>query len=81
MAKAARIARWGNSLAVRIPREAAERAGLEAGDPVAISAISGKLTVARKRPEYRIEELVRKMKPENRHKSIDWGPPRGQEFW
>lgn len=82
MAAIQKIGNWGNSLAVRIPREVAEKSGLKAGDTVAVAAAAaGKLTVVRKRPQYRIEDLVKKMKAENRHQLIDWGPPRGKEFW
>ncbi len=81
MAKAQRIAKWGNSLAVRIPREAAERAGLSAGDNVTLSASSGVLTVTRKRPQYRIEEFLKRMKAKQRHDLVEWGPRRGKEIW
>lgn len=81
MAKGQRIAKWGNSLALRIPREAAERAGIGAGDEVAVSASAGKLTVVRKKRQYRIEDLVKQMTPETQPDLIDWGPPVGKEFW
>lgn len=81
MAKAQKIAKWGNSLALRIPRETAKRAGIDAGDEVAVSASAGKLIVARKKRKYRIEDLVKQMTPENQPELIDWGPPAGKEFW
>lgn len=81
MAKSQKIARWGNSLAVRIPREAAERSGMRAGDDVAISASAGKLTVVRRKRQYKIEDLVKQMTPENQPELIDRGPPVGKEFW
>ena len=81
MAKPQKIAKWGNSLAVRIPREAAERAGLREGDSVAVSASAGKLVLARKTRRYRIEDFLKHMTPENQPDLVDWGPPVGKEFW
>ena len=81
MAATQKLRKWGNSLAVRIPREAAERAGLAVGDTVAVSASPGKVTVARKRHDYRIEDFVKRMTPENQPELIDWGARRGKEFW
>lgn len=76
-----KVRKWGNSLAVRIPREAAARAGLREGDSVAISASSGKVVLARKKRELRIEDLVGLMTPENQPELVEWGPPLGKEFW
>jgi antitoxin MazE len=81
MPKAQKIAKWGNSLAVRIPREAAERAGLREGDSVAVTASAGKVTLARRTQEIRIEDLVKQMTPENQPELVNWGPPVGKEFW
>ncbi len=81
MAKPQKISKWGNSLAVRIPQDVAERAGIRAGDEVAVTASSGKLTVMRKKQGYRIEDFVKRMTPEARPELADWGPPRGKEFW
>ena len=81
MATTQKVRKWGNSLAVRIPREAAERAGLRGGDSVAVSASSGKLTLARKPKRLSIDDLLDRMTPENQPEVIDWGPPVGKEIW
>ena len=81
MTKPQKIAKWGNSLALRIPREAAERAGIRAGDEVAVAASTGKLTVTRRKRAYRIEDFVKRMKPETEPEFVDWGPPVGKEVW
>jgi antitoxin MazE len=49
-----RISKWGNSLAVRLPREVAEQLGLKLGDEVELQAGEGKvLTVSTKEAERR----------------------------
>jgi antitoxin MazE len=81
MAKPQKIAKWGNSLAVRIPREAAEQAGFHEGDDIAINAAGGKLTVVRRKRKYRIEDFLDQMTPDRQPELIDWGPPVGKEVW
>jgi len=81
MAKSQKIAKWGNSLAVRIPRKLADEAGLSEGAAVELKSVAGKLIVEPKAPEYDIRKLVRKISKKNRHELIDWGPPVGEEFW
>jgi antitoxin MazE len=76
----AQLAKWGNSLAVRIPKAVAEQARLREGDPILIEAIEGHIEL---RPAERIptlEELVAQITPENRHEEIDWGPDVGKEI-
>ncbi|HEY4113854.1 MAG TPA: AbrB/MazE/SpoVT family DNA-binding domain-containing protein [Rhizomicrobium sp.] len=78
---AQKACKWGNSLAVRIPRDAAARAGIEPGDSLSLSVAPGKITFVKGRRPLRIEDLLDKMTPENQPEFIDWGPPRGKEFW
>ena len=81
MAKAQKVQKWGNSLAVRIPRTLADQVGLGNGTPVEVQASGGKLVIVPKIPKYDIDQLVRKITKKNRHELIDWGPPVGKEFW
>ena len=81
MAKPNKIAKWGNSLAVRIPQKLADQTGLTEGLSVEIKASGGKLVVAAMVPKYDIRALVKKINKKNQHELIDWGPPVGKEFW
>ena len=77
-----KVQKWGNGLAVRIPKALAEEAGLEVGIEVELLAVDGQLRVApTQEPRYTLEELVSQITPENRHGEIDWGPPVGTEVW
>ena len=76
----AQLAKWGNSLAVRIPKDVAERAHLREGDAIVIEALDGHIEL---RPAERIptlEELVAQITPENRYEATDWGPDVGKEI-
>lgn len=78
----AEVKKWGNSLALQIPKALAEAAGLESGSRVELISENGYLhLISIKRPRYTLEELVAGITPENRHEKWDAGPPVGREIW
>ncbi len=81
MTTKAQIRKWGNSLAVRIPKHAADAAKLKQGDEIEVVASPGKVELRslRKRPSLAV--LVRQITPENRHEETDWGETVGREVW
>ena len=77
-----RVRKWGNSLALRIPKALAESASLTQGTEVALSAAEGRLTVEVVRPEkVSLAELLAGITPENVHAEVDTGAPVGREEW
>jgi antitoxin MazE len=76
-----RVTRWGNSLAVRIPKALAEQTDLREGSEVELSISDGALTVRPRARSYKLEELLDQITPQNRHDEIDWGEPQGKEAW
>lgn len=75
----ARIQKWGNSLAIRIPRALAREAGLDEGTPVDFSIDEGAVIIRPKR--YSLEELLAQVTPENLHPETNTGRPVGREAW
>jgi antitoxin MazE len=76
------IAKWGNSLAVRIPKAAAQAANLKAGDNLDLDVgRAGSLTLRKKKRRPTLKELLRGITPENRHPETDWGERVGNEEW
>ena len=74
------IARWGNSLALRVPREIAARAGLSEGARVDLEASEeGRIIITRSRRRFTLDELLAGMTPEREHALEDDGP-RGEEL-
>ena len=69
--------KWGNSLAVRIPKEVADRLGIDQGSEMDLSLLSkeGMITLKpkRTRKKYNLSELLSQITPENRHQEIDLG--------
>ncbi|HXP29969.1 MAG TPA: AbrB/MazE/SpoVT family DNA-binding domain-containing protein [Stellaceae bacterium] len=74
-----RIARWGNSLGVRIPKPIAERLGLIEGARVEIAAEDGRVVISQGRPRYALKNLLVGMTPKAMRKAFDWGPDIGRE--
>ena len=77
----ATIQKWGNSLAVRIPRAVALQIHVADGDKVELKVNADSLVVRSARRRYRLGDLVRRITPKNRHGETDWGKPRGKEVW
>ncbi len=82
MATSTQIAKWGNSLGLRLPKSVALEARLDEGDTVMVSVKDGAIVATPSRPTYSIDALVAKMTRGNRHDETDWGPaPAGRELW
>lgn len=76
------IQKWGNSLALRIPKSFAVESKIEQGSTVEVSLESGKIIVFPvAEPEFSLAELLAQITPENLHGEIDTGEPVGKEAW
>ncbi len=75
------IAKWGNSLAVRLPRHLAEGANLSVGSPVEIRVEDHSLVIRSTRPRYKLSDLLEQHKASHQHEEADWGQPMGEEAW
>lgn len=76
-----RIAKWGNSLAVRIPGAFAKDLNLKEGTALDVSLVEGGILLRPSPKEYPLEELVSRITPENTHEETDWGQALGREAW
>ncbi|MFH1058326.1 MAG: AbrB/MazE/SpoVT family DNA-binding domain-containing protein [Pseudomonadota bacterium] len=78
----AQVAKWGNSLAVRIPKAVAERARLREGERLEMSVNDdGALVLRAARPSFRLDDLLAGVSDDNRHDETDWGAAQGKETW
>ena len=77
-----RIQKWGNSLAVRIPKPFASEVGLHQDDEVELQVKKGKLVITpMKVPLYRLSELLSNITSSNLHSEVDYGLSVGHEAW
>ncbi len=81
MAITTQVAKWGNSLGLRLPKSVAREAQLNAGDTVDVSVDNGTIVVRPSRPRYSLDDLVGRITARNRHSESDWGAPAGHEAW
>jgi antitoxin MazE len=77
-----RVQKWGNSLAVRIPRPFAEETNLRENSAVDVSLRNGKLVIAPvvEHP-LTLDDLVNEITPQNRHDETESGGAVGNEIW
>ncbi|MCA9822712.1 MAG: AbrB/MazE/SpoVT family DNA-binding domain-containing protein [Dehalococcoidia bacterium] len=78
-----KVSRWGNSLAVRIPKAIAEEAGIAENAVVEIRNEDTGIVVepTRDSDDPTLDELLEGLTPDKVHGEFDWGPPAGKEVW
>ena len=78
----ARVQKWGNSLALRIPKPFATEIGLQRNSPVEVSLVDGRLVIV---PvvelAFTLEGLLAQVSEDNLHGEIETGPAVGKEAW
>ena len=77
-----KIQKWGNSLAVRIPKPLAEQTSIEVHCTADIS-VEGDLLIIRpiRSREYSLRELVSGINQKNIHQEVSTGKIFGKESW
>lgn len=77
-----KVQRWGNSLALRIPKAFAIDAGLEDDSAVEILLVDGQIIVKPVTTEsWSLEQLLAGVTSENMHHETDTGNTVGNEAW
>ncbi|MFC1862636.1 AbrB/MazE/SpoVT family DNA-binding domain-containing protein [Thermodesulfobacteriota bacterium] len=77
-----KVQKWGNSLAIRIPKSFALDINLKQDELVDLSVDESKIVitpVAGKK--YSLEELLKGVSKNNLHGEIDTGSQTGKEIW
>ncbi|MET3506957.1 AbrB/MazE/SpoVT family DNA-binding domain-containing protein [Halalkalibacter oceani] len=68
-----KVQKWGNSLAIRIPKHVAEQIEIEQGSEIELHVENDTLTVKAKKEKVTLDGLLSKVTEENRHQEIDFG--------
>ena len=77
-----RVQKWGNSLALRIPKSFATETALDSGAEVDLTLEDGRLVITpRSEPHYALSDLLAEVTPQNLHSEIDTGSSQGAEVW
>ena len=78
----ARIKKWGNSLALRIPKSFALNANLRQNKLVDLSIDKERIIITPiDEEEYSLDELLESVSESNLHGELDTGAPVGKEIW
>jgi len=76
------IQKWGNSLAVRIPKAFVKEAHLVSGIQVDLSVDNGKIVInPHVEPQYRLDDLLKAVTKRNLHAEVTTGEAVGREAW
>lgn len=77
-----RVQKWGNSLAVRIPKSFAAEVGLEPDSEVELSLLDGKLILVPVAPQHlSLAALLAQVTDQNLHSEVATGDAVGNEGW
>ena len=77
-----RVQKWGNSLAVRIPKPLAEDAEVKEGTILNLAVSNGVFTgTPVQKRKWSLKQLLAKVNKKNLHAEVDFGPSAGRELW
>jgi antitoxin MazE len=76
-----KVQKWGNSLAVRIPKPFADGAGLGPFSVVEVSLERGEVRLSPVRPRWNLRQLLSGVRRKNLHDEVDSGQATGREAW
>jgi antitoxin MazE len=75
------IQKWGNSLAIRIPKSFAQETRIDQGTVVDLALEEGEIIIRPVvEPQYSLDELLSRVTKENIHSEVDTGPAQGKEL-
>ena len=78
-----KVAKWGNSIAVRLPARAVSTIGIKPGDELAVTTSANAVMLARIQEGVpTLKEMAAEMErlgPEAEPEAVDWGPDVGSE--
>jgi len=78
----ARVRKWGNSPAVRIPAAVMRSMRLEPDEVVDVREEAGRIVIEPVRQKaYDLAELLKGITSKNLPEPVDFGPPSGKEIW
>ncbi len=75
-----KVQKWGNSLAVRLPKATIQSLKLREGVKVTIRSSSRGVWVEPVVRRETLNDLLKKMTPQNTHLLVDWGSDVGKEI-
>ena len=75
------VQKWGNSLAVRIPKNITKDTKVSEGSSINIMVENGNIILSPSAKEYSLKELLKNVTNENIHSEVSTGDHIGGEIW
>lgn len=77
-----RVQKWGNSLALRIPKPFAEEVRIKPGSVVDLCLSDGRLVISPAGgTRITLAQLLAKITRKNLYREVEFGPAVGREVW
>lgn len=77
-----RVQKWGNSLAVRIPKPLAEDAQVKEGTVLNLAVSEGMVVATPvEQRKWSLKQLLAQVNKRNLHTEVKFGPSVGREIW
>lgn len=76
-----KVQKWGNSLAVRLPKALTDEIDVHSNSPVEVVVQDDSIVVRPARRTYNLDDLLAQITPDNLHGEQDFGHPVGNEEW
>lgn len=77
-----KVARWGNSLALRLPKHLTTSYNISEGSDVEfVAEAQGLLVKPVSGRKYQLDDLLKGISKNNLHTEIESSGPRGKEIW
>ena len=75
------LKKWGNSLALRIPKDIATTLSIEYNSIMELAVVNGVLIIKPHKKSTRLEDLVSQINNQNLHQEVSTGWSVGNEKW
>jgi antitoxin MazE len=77
-----KLKKWGNSLAVRLPKEITSNVDIHENSKVELNVVDNNIVMSPiKKTKITLDEILEGITPETYGKVIDFGSPVGKEIW
>ena len=79
-----KIQKWGNSFAVRIPKNVVEKHFLSEGSVVSVKENKESIIITpvkKKKNTLKLDDVLKKISSDNLHGELSWGENKGNEVW
>lgn len=73
----AKAQKWGNSLAIRIPKGIVEQANIHENDELEMAVINRQIRISPRQKEYKLDDLLAGISKANLHNALDFGEAEG----